>query len=83
MIDLKEGSKPRFCKSRPIPCALREQAEETIHKQVADGEQEPVDRSDWADPIVVVTKKDGGIRICADFKMIINPHLPTPDEVFL
>ena len=89
VIDLKEGSKPRFCKSRPIPFALREQVEQAIHKQVADGELEPVDRSDWAAPIVVVTKKDGGIRICADFKMTINPHLcmqtfplPTPDEVF-
>ena len=56
---------------------------------MADGELEPVDRSDWAAPIVVVTKKDGGIRICADFKMTINPHLcmqtfplPTPNEVF-
>ena len=89
VIDLKEGSKPRFCKNRPIPFALREQVEQTIHKQVADGELEPVDRSDWAAPIVVVTKKDGGIRICVDFKMTINPHLymqtfplPTPDEVF-
>ena len=75
VIDLKEGSKPRFCKSHPIPFALRKQVEQAIHKQVADGELEPVDRSDWAAPIVVVTKKDGGIQICADFKMTINPHL--------
>ena len=61
VIDLKEGSKPRLCKSRPIPFALREQVEQAIRKQVADGELEPVDRSDWAAPIVVMTKKDGGI----------------------
>ena len=37
----------------------------------------------------MVTKKDGGIRICADFKITINPYLhmqtfplPTPDEAF-
>ena len=75
VIDLKEGAKLRFCKSRPIPFALREQVEKTIQKQVADGELEPVDRSDWAAPIVVVTKKDGDICVCADFKMTINPHL--------
>ena len=38
---------------------------------------------------MIATKKDGGIRICANFKMTINPHLcmktfplPTPDKVF-
>ena len=89
VIELKEGTKPRFCKNRPIPFALREQVEQTIQKQILEGELEPIDQSDWAAPIVVVTKKDGGIRICADFKMTINPHLyiqtyplPTPDEVF-
>ena len=37
----------------------------------------------------MVKKKDGGIRICADFKMTINPYLrhktfplPTPEEIF-
>ena len=56
---------------------------------MADGELLPVDHSDWATPIVVVTKKDGKLRICADFKVTINPYLkiptyplPTPDEVF-
>ena len=46
-------------------------------------------RSDWATPIVVVYKKDGGIRICDDFKVSINPvletqtyPLSTPEEMF-
>ena len=40
-------------------------------------------------PIVVVHKKDSGIRICGDFKVSINPYikqqvypLPTPEEMF-
>ena len=88
-IELKEGAKPKFCKSRPIPFALREKVEEAIRQQVADGELEPVDHSMWAAPIVIVTKKNGDIRICADFKVTINPQLciqtfplPTPDEIF-
>ena len=47
-----------------------------------------MDLSEWASPIIVVTKKDGGIHICVNFKMKINPHLyiqtyplPTPNEV--
>ena len=49
----------------------------------------PVDRSDWATPIVIVRKKDWGIRICSDFKVFINPvlqcqtyQLHTPEEMF-
>ena len=49
----------------------------------------PVDRGNWATPIVIVHKKDGSIRICGDFKVSINPvlqsqtyPLPTPEEMF-
>ena len=89
-VELEPGAQPKFCRSRPVPFALREQVEQSIHQQVEDGELEPVESSDWAAPIVIVRRKDGGVRICADFKMMINPHLcsktfplPTPDEVFL
>ena len=74
VIELEKGSKVRFCKS-PIPFALQEQVEQAIQKQILDGELEPVDLSEWASPIIVVTKRDGGICICADFKMTVNPHL--------
>ena len=56
---------------------------------MAQGELVPVERAEWAAPIVVVHKKDGGIRICRDFKVSINPvicsqiyPLPTPEEMF-
>ena len=48
-----------------------------------------MERSEWAAPIVVVQKKDGGVRICGDLKVTINPvicpqvyPLPTPEEMF-
>ena len=63
---------------------------ETLLKaQVDQGELRPVDKAEWATPIVVVPKSDGGIRICGDFKVTLNPvicpqtfPLPTPEEMF-
>ena len=88
-MSVKESAVPRFHKARPLPFALREKVEQQLQKQVNEGELIPVDKSDWATPIVVVRKKDGGIRICGDFKVLINPvikaqvyPLPTPEEMF-
>ena len=58
-------------------------------EQVKEEELIPINKSEWAAPILVVRKKDGGIRICGDFKVSINPFLhsktyplPTPEEMF-
>lgn len=35
----------------------------------------PINNSLWATPIVPVIKKDGSIRLCGNYKLIINPEL--------
>ena len=88
-VAVEQAATPRFHKCRPVPFALRDKVEEALKAQVAAGELVPVERSEWAAPIVVVKKKDGGVRICGDFKVTINPvirqqvyPLPTPEEMF-
>ena len=88
-ISVDESATPRFHKFRPVPFAIKGKVEEKLKSQVAEGELVPVESSEWASPIVVVHKRDGGIRICGDFKVSINPvicaqvyPLPTPEEMF-
>ena len=62
-VTVDEAAPPRFHKPRPVPFALRDKVKEQLDKQVAEGELIPIDKSEWAAPIVVVHKKDGGISI--------------------
>ena len=46
-----------------------------LDRLVKAGILKPVKFSKWATPIVAVEKKGGGVRICADFSVTLNPHL--------
>ena len=39
------------------------------------GVLEKVPYSEWASPVVLVLKHDGGLRICGDYKVGVNPIL--------
>ncbi|KAJ0172353.1 hypothetical protein K1T71_012326 [Dendrolimus kikuchii] len=71
-ISVREGARPVFLRARPLAYALREPVERALEQLVQDGILTPVERSDWATPIVPVVKKDGNIRICADYKLTLN-----------
>ncbi|XP_063793378.1 uncharacterized protein K02A2.6-like [Pseudophryne corroboree] len=78
-IELDPHAVPKFCKARTAPYAIRPAVEEELRKLEDSGILSPVEWSEWATPIVPIVKKDkvGTIRICGDFKMIINPVLRT------
>ena len=51
---------------------MRNLVEKELERLQLQGIIEPVKFSDWAAPIVPVLKKDGGIRICGDYKLTVN-----------
>ena len=88
-LNVKQGATPKFCKARNIPFALQDAVKLELARLENEGILKPISYSDWASPIVIVPKPDGDIRICADYKNTVNPHieadhypLPTADELF-
>ena len=43
-----------------------------IDRQVEQGILEPVQFSEWATPVVLVIKTDDTVRLCGDYKLIVN-----------
>ena len=88
-LQVKEGARPKFCKARPVPFALKEAIDRELDRLEAEGILEPVRYSEWAAPVVPVPKTEGQIRLCGDYKVTINPvlevdqyPLPKPDNIF-
>ena len=54
---------------RRIPQAQRAVVEEEVKKMLEQGIVEP-SCSPWASPIVLVTKKDGSVRFCVDYRRL-------------
>ena len=63
--------KPIKQRPRRLPLAKREAEREEVDKMLQAGVIEP-SSSPWASPIVLVTKKDGSIRYCIDYRQLNN-----------
>lgn len=65
-------AKPKFCKARPVPYALKQKLELKLDHLVNEGILSTVEFSEWAAPIVSVLKPNGSVRICGDYKCTVN-----------
>lgn len=74
-LHLRDNAEPIFCRARPVPYALLSRVDRELDAMLRAGVIEPVDRSDWATPLVIARKADGGIRLCADYKVTLNKAL--------
>ena len=89
IIRLRQGTKPIFKKSRSVAYALQPALELELNRMQQEGILEPVERSEWATPLVIVPKSNGKLRVCGDFEVTINQcvetktyPLPTTDDIF-
>ena len=74
-IDVADHSKLRFCKARPIPLPMIQKVNEELSRLQEKGIIKPVSSSSCASPVVWVRKRDGTLRMCADFKVHVNECL--------
>ena len=90
-LPLKEGAKPVYRPARPVPYALREAVDAELDRWEREGIAEkvaPGHFSGWGTPLVPVPK-EGGVRLCADYRGTVNPQLKpvkyplrTPEDLF-
>ena len=71
-LQLKEGDKPRFCKAWPVLFALKEAIDRELDRLEVIGILKLVTYSEWTAPVVPVSKTEGQIRLCGDYKVTIN-----------
>ena len=76
-LDLKSDARPKFCKARQVPFAIKDSLGEAIDKLVEQRLWKPVEHSEYASPVVPIIKDNGSIRICGDYKSTLNPNLDT------
>ena len=73
-IHLQPDAVPRAVRVRPVPLARQEAVNKAIKELDDLGIWEEVTQSEWAHPMVTVSKPDGGIRITTDLTAL-NLHV--------
>ena len=80
---------PKFHKPRSVPYILKDKIEKELDRLLVTDVIERVSFSKWAAPVVAVTKSDGSVRLCGDYKLTVNPvslldqyPLPRVEDLF-
>lgn len=71
-ISVKPDATPKFHKARPLPFAMKEKVEKELERLEESGIISPIKHSEWAAPVVPVTKRDNTLRLCGDYKVTVN-----------
>ena len=71
-IDIADPSKLRFCKARTVPLPMVDKVNEELERLQQRGIIKPIANSKYASPVVWVKKRDGSLRMCADYKVHLN-----------
>ena len=74
-LNVSPDAKPIYAKARQIPIRLKDSVKNEIDRLVNLGILTKVYSATWASPIVTVYKKNGSLRICADFSATVNRYL--------
>ncbi|XP_046742528.1 uncharacterized protein K02A2.6-like [Diprion similis] len=88
-VKLKDKVKPIFIKPRAVPLALKKKLDNELDKLEAQGVITLKSNGSWGTPLVPILKSEGNIRLCADYKITVNPSvedvkhpLPRIEELF-
>jgi len=74
-LHIDSAIQPKFFKHRPVPISQKHKVEAELKRLQDASVIEPVKFSVWAMPIVPVTKQDGSVCICGDYKVTVNTAL--------
>ncbi|KII62323.1 Retrovirus-related Pol polyprotein from transposon 17.6 [Thelohanellus kitauei] len=85
-IRLTEDAIPLLHRPRRVPLGIKTAVDKELERLVDNGVIERVDPVNekliWACPIVNISKKNGGVRICGDFRCTLNRHIIIPPYPF-
>lgn len=78
-LDVDPEATPKFCKPRPVPFALQPGYVAELGRLQRLGVIRPIRFSKHGTPVVPVRRKDGSVRLCADYSCTVNKII-RPDK---